>query len=116
MQLTQGWVLLIDGKTLAYQTIPALTRGVAKEIRRTPRVVPTVTISFPATQTGVGGSEIETPNGTTTQDANLQVQLFNFGRVQAEAAAGEMDLATYERAGAQYFPDVYTIPWVAALI
>lgn len=105
MQLTQGWVLLVDGKTLAYQTIPALTRGIAKEIKKRPRVA-LGAIQVPAS----------TPQTTAQTDGPLQIQLFNFGRVQAEAAQGEMDLATYERAGVQYFPDVYTLPWAAQLI
>jgi hypothetical protein len=120
MQLTTGFVLLIDGKTHAYPSVKALQTGVGKEIaKRPPKTAAlTATPSYPAMPTGAGTTEAKTssePGAASPQDSeSLQIQIFNFGRTLSEVEY--LTLQDFERAGQQYFPAVWELPWAQPII
>ena len=102
LQLTSGYVLLIDNKTHAYPTIKALQTGLGREIAKRPPRKPT-----PNGQPQVG---LVPDTAAPAEDVTaLQVQIFNFGRVLSDLQ--NLTLQDFERAEAAYFPDVARLDW-----
>lgn len=101
MQLTEGWVLLIDNRTLAFQSIPALTRGMATALKRKPPKGLT-----PGTP--VAGASTTGPSPDTQPD---QIEGFNFGRIIELVRAGTLSLADFEAGLRQYAPTIALTPW-----